>query len=143
MPAHPPSSNQLERSPDIELEFLRSSGPGGQNVNKLSTAVRLRFAVNTTPLLPEDVRRRLIALAGSRMTEQGEMIIEARRFRTQDRNRIDALRRLAEFIAVAWQAPRPRRPTKPTRAAKQRRLDLKKRRGCVKQSRQMVRPENE
>ncbi len=112
-------------------------------MNKVSTAVRLRFNVISTPLLHEDVRRRLIALAGSRMTEQGEMLIEARRFRTQERNRADALQRLAELIAAAWQTPRPRRATKPTRAAKQRRLDLKKRRGCVKQSRKTVCKENE
>ena len=138
MPLLPISPDQLERSPDVEWEFLRSSGPGGQNVNKVSTAVRLRFAVHATSLLPEDVRRRLILRAGRRMTDEGELLIEARRHRTQERNRSDALLRLAELIAAAWRPPRPRRPTKPTLAARQRRLDRKKRRGTVKQTRKTV-----
>ncbi|PTN38448.1 alternative ribosome rescue aminoacyl-tRNA hydrolase ArfB [Desulfonatronum sp. SC1] len=141
MPLFPISPDQLERSPDVELEFLRSSGPGGQNVNKVSTAVRLRFTVHSTPLLPEDVRRRLILRAGRRMTDEGELIIEARRHRTQERNRSDALFRLAELIAESWRPPRPRRPTKPTLAARQRRLDRKKRRGTVKQTRKTVHEE--
>ncbi|WP_051434491.1 alternative ribosome rescue aminoacyl-tRNA hydrolase ArfB [Desulfonatronum lacustre] len=138
MPPFPISPDQLERSPDVEMEFLRSSGPGGQNVNKVSTAVRLRFAVHSTPLLPEDVRRRLILRAGRRMTDEGELIIEARRHRTQERNRTDALLRLAELIAESWHPPRPRRPTKPTLAARQRRLDRKKRRKSVKHTRKTV-----
>lgn len=141
MPPLPISPDQLERSPDVELEFLRSSGPGGQNVNKVSTAVRLRFAVHLTPLLPEDVRRRLILRAGRRMTDEGDLIIEARRHRTQERNRSDALLRLAELIAASWRPPRPRRPTRPTLGARQRRLDRKKRRGSVKETRKTVNEE--
>ncbi|SDB50443.1 ribosome-associated protein [Desulfonatronum thiosulfatophilum] len=134
----PITSEELERSPDLELEFMRASGPGGQNVNKVSTAVRLRFAVHSTPLLTDEVRRRLIRLAGKRMTEEGELIIEARRFRTQERNRADALQRLADLIAAASQAPKPRRATRPTLAARRRRMEQKKERGKIKQTRGKV-----
>lgn len=138
MPTAPLTIDQLARSADLTWEFIRSSGPGGQNVNKVSTAVRLRLDTATSDLIPDEIRPRLIRLAGKRMTEAGELIIEARRFRTQERNRADALQRLVHLINASWEAPTPRRPTKPTRAAKQRRMELKKRRSRVKQARGKV-----
>ncbi len=138
MPTAPITPDQLERSGALELEFIRSSGPGGQNVNKVSTAVRLRFDATHSPLLPDDARQRLKRLAGKRMTEEGVVIIEARRFRTQERNREDAVQRLAALINKARHAPRPRRATRPTLASRQRRVDQKKKRGRVKQDRGKV-----
>lgn len=137
----PVTSDQLERSGGLEWEFFRSSGPGGQNVNKVSTAVRLRFDAANSPLLSEDVRLRLARLAGKRMTEDGAVIIEARRFRTQERNRGDALQRLVRLIAKAWERPAPRRPTRPTPASQKRRVEQKKRRSRIKRDRTKV--ENE
>jgi len=117
---------------ELEETFVRSSGPGGQNVNKLSTAVQLRFDVRRSPSLPDDVRARLERLAGSRLTGEGVLIIVAQRHRTQERNREDARERLIELIRRAAVPPTPRRPTKPTFASKRRRLDSKVRRGRVK-----------
>ncbi len=112
---------------ELEFRFVLASGPGGQNVNKVATAVQLRFDAARSPSLPQDVRARLLALAGSRATKEGEVLIVARRFRTQERNREDALERLVLLIRRAAARPKTRRKTRPSRAAKQRRLDSKRR----------------
>jgi ribosome-associated protein len=117
---------------EIEESFVRSSGPGGQNVNKLSTAVQLRFDVRHSPSLPGDVRERLVRLAGSRMTNDGVLVIIAQRHRTQPRNREDALDRLIELIRQAAVRPVKRRPTRPTKASRERRIEGKKRRANTK-----------
>jgi ribosome-associated protein len=117
---------------EIEEAFVRSSGPGGQNVNKLSTAVQLRFDVRHSPSLPHDVRERLERLAGSRLTNDGVLVIIAQRHRTQARNRQDALNRLIDLIRQAAVVPVKRRPTRPTRASRERRIEGKKRRAGVK-----------
>jgi len=122
---------------EIDESFVRASGPGGQNVNKLATAVQLRFNVRASPALPDDVRARLERLAGSRLTRDGYLVIIAQRHRTQGRNREDALERLIDLIRRAAVAPRVRRPTKPTKAARERRVETKKHRAGVKQMRRV------
>jgi ribosome-associated protein len=122
---------------EIEESFVRSSGPGGQNVNKLSTAVQLRFDVRRSPSLPDDVRVRLERLAGSRLTRDGVVVIIAQRHRTQPRNRQDALDRLIALIQQAAIRPIKRRPTRPTKASRERRIEGKKRRGGIKHMRRV------
>ena len=121
---------------EIEESFVRSSGPGGQNVNKLSTAVQLRFDVRRSPSLPNDVAVRLMQLAGSRLTKDGVIIITAQSHRTQERNRQDARDRLVALIRQAAVVPVKRRKTKPTRASREKRIESKKRRGNIKGLRQ-------
>jgi ribosome-associated protein len=138
----------LQITPDICIDedelrerFVRSPGPGGQNVNKVETAVQLGFDVRNSPSLPAAVRMRLEKLAGSRLSADGVLTIHAHRHRTRERNRADARERLAALISKASHVPKPRRPTKPSRAAKARRVDEKKHRAQIKRVRGNVRHE--
>jgi ribosome-associated protein len=120
---------------EIKEQFIRSSGPGGQNVNKVATAVQLRFNVRHNNSLPDDVRKRLMRLAGNRITEEGDLIIEARRYRTQERNRQDARERLVSLVQKATIKPKIRLKTKPSASSIKQRLEEKQRRGKLKQLR--------
>ncbi len=124
----------IEESELVET-FIRGSGPGGQNVNKVATAVQLRFDVRNSPSLPEGVKARLERLAGKRFTSGGVLVITAQRHRTQERNREDAVQRLVELIRQATEIPKPRRATKPTFGSKLRRLESKTKRGETKRTR--------
>jgi len=117
---------------EIHESFIRAGGPGGQHVNTTATAVQLRFDVRGSPSLPDDVRRRLERLAGSRLTREGVLVLQAQGHRSQKRNREDALARLVELVRAAARPPVPRKPTKPTKASKRRRLEHKKKHGALK-----------
>ena len=120
---------------EIGLSFIRASGPGGQNVNKVSTAVQLRFDIRHSPSLPAAVRERLERLAGNRVSTEGVLVITAQRFSSQERNRRDAIARLVSLVGEAARPPKVRRATRPTRASRERRLDSKRRHGEIKRSR--------
>jgi ribosome-associated protein len=122
---------------ELQLAFVRSSGPGGQNVNKVATAVQLRFDVNRSSL-PEEVKERLKHLARNKITSEGELLIEAKKFRTQEQNREEAVRRLIELLQRAFTKPKRRTKTKPTQASKEKRLKQKKHRGEIKKIRQNI-----
>lgn len=126
---------QLDES-ELQMDFVRASGPGGQNVNKVSTAAQLRFDVIGSPNLPVEVKERLMKLAGSRVTEDGILIIEARRYRSQEQNRLDAIARLVTLVQQALEEPKVRRKTRPSRTSSAARVDEKKRRGGIKRTRQ-------
>jgi ribosome-associated protein len=127
-------SIKLDES-ELQFDFVRASGPGGQNVNKVSTAVQLHFYVTGSPSLPQDIKDRLVRLAGSRMTTEGILVIEGKRYRTQEQNRLDVTRRLLEWIREAAEKPKVRRKTRPTLTSKAARLGDKKRRGAIKRIR--------
>lgn len=122
-------SKYLPHSSEIKFTFITASGPGGQNVNKVATAVQLRFNVQNSPSLPDDLKARLIILLGNRITTQGDLIIKANRYRTQERNKQDALARLQALIKQVFTPPKKRKKTKPTYASKQKRLNSKKLQG--------------
>jgi ribosome-associated protein len=132
------SPNVVIPDSDLSVTFIRSSGPGGQNVNKVASAVQLRFDLGATAVLDERVKQRLRALAGRRLTEDGAVLIVARNHRTQERNRAEALERLRDLLERALVEPRPRKATRPTRASKTRCIDAKKRHGTSKRLRGRV-----
>jgi ribosome-associated protein len=128
---------------ELHFDFVRSSGPGGQNVNKVSTAVQLRFDATHSPSLSEELRKRLARLAGKRITVDGVLVITARRYRTQQKNRDDAVSRLVDLLRRAAIVPKTRRKTKPTKQSKERRLEDKRRKSRVKQTRKRVAHQDE
>ena len=121
---------------ELQLDFIRASGPGGQNVNKVSSAVQLRFNISASPNLPAEVKERLARLAGSRMTQGGVLVIEAKRYRSQEQNRLDAINRLIGLIQQALEKPEIRKKTRPSFSARAARVDEKKHRGAIKRTRQ-------
>lgn len=131
------SSVKIEES-EIQLDFIRASGPGGQNVNKVASSVQLRFDVRNSPALYPGVKERLVKLAGSRMTDEGILIIEAKRYRTQEQNRFDAIQRLITLIQKALEKPKVRRATRPSLTAKAARVGDKKKHGEIKRTRRLV-----
>lgn len=120
---------------EIQIDFIRASGPGGQNVNKVSTAAQLRFDIRNSPSLEPEVKERLVKIAGNRVTEDGVLLIEAKRYRTQEQNRFDALQRLVTLVQQALERPKTRRKTRPTLASKQKRLQAKRQRSEKKRLR--------
>ncbi len=120
---------------EITLDFVRASGPGGQNVNKVASAAQLRFNVDASPNLPDEVKQRLRVIAKNRITEEGVLVIEAKRFRTQEQNREDAIARLVALIFQATEKPKPRKKTRPSAASQAERIEEKKRRGAIKRAR--------
>jgi ribosome-associated protein len=128
------SNLSLDES-ELQFDFVRSSGPGGQNVNKVSTSVQLRFDIIHSASLPEDVRQRLMRLSGKRATSEGVLVIDAHRFRSQEQNRQDAIRRLVILIRQSAQPKKPRHPTKPTALSRRKRLEAKHRRSAIKELR--------
>jgi len=125
---------------EVQLRFIRAAGPGGQNVNKVASAVELRFDVKRSTALPEEVRQRLLRQSGKRLNSAGVLIIQARRYRRQERNRQDALERLVRLVRQAAVKPRARRPTRPSRASRESRLEIKRHRSRAKQRRSRVEP---
>lgn len=120
---------------ELQFSYIRASGPGGQNVNKVATAVQLRFDIPNSPSLASDLKGRLIRLSGNRVNADGVLLIEAKRFRTQEQNREDAVQRFSELIRKAGEKPKVRHKTKPTKASKEERLKEKKQRGAIKKNR--------
>ncbi len=128
---------------EIQIDFIRASGPGGQNVNKVSSAAQLRFDILSSPSLEPEVKERLRRIAGSRVTADGILVIEARRYRTQEQNRLDAIQRLVALVQKALEKPKPRHKTRPTLASRQKRLQAKRQRGETKRLRGRPSPEEQ
>lgn len=126
---------------ELRFDFIRASGPGGQNVNKVASAIKLYFDVRQSPSLPDEVKERLAKLAGKRMTESGVLMIDARRYRTQEGNRLDAIERLVALIQKALEEPTPRKKTRPSAAARAARLAEKKHRSMIKRERRSQPPD--